>query len=82
MCFGKPCGAQDQLASAHGGVLSLDFSYSTPRVTPVAFDADSCGYSLYLINSQCDHSHYTDEFAAVPGDMFAVAQYFGCEKLE
>ena len=37
--FGKPCGAQDQLASACGGTVLLDFGPKVPTVTPLAFDA-------------------------------------------
>lgn len=79
--FGKPCGAQDQLASAYGGIVALDFSGSVPLVTPVRFDAASTGFVLCLIDSHCDHSRYTDEFAAIPADMHAVAQHFNCTRL-
>lgn len=80
--FGKPSGAQDQLASACGGVVALDFASVVPRVEPVAFDLATCGYAAFLVDSRCDHSRHTDEFNAIPTDMFAVARYFGCERLE
>ncbi|WP_139653192.1 galactokinase [Raoultibacter phocaeensis] len=80
--FGKPCGAQDQLSSAYGGIVALDFSDAVAHVEPIAFDADACAYSICLIDSRCDHSAYTDEYAAVPADMFDVARYFDCERLE
>lgn len=80
--FGKPCGAQDQLASAHGGILAMDFSADEPQITPVNFDIGAQPYSLCLIDSRCDHSQFTDEYAAVPADMHAVAHYFEREKLE
>lgn len=82
MYFGKPTGAQDQLASAHGGIVSLDFAGDVPRVSPVAFDVRTSGHVLYLVDSRCDHSRYTDEFVAVPADMYAVARRFGRERLE
>lgn len=80
--FGKPCGMQDQLASAHGGAVALDFASEPPRVTPVAFDAAASGYALCLVDCRCDHSRYADEYAAVPADMFAVARHFGRDRLE
>lgn len=80
--FGKPTGAQDQLASACGGVVALDFVGAVPRVEPVAFDLATCGYAPFLVDSRCDHSQHTDEFNAIPVDMFAVARHFGCTRLE
>ena len=80
--FGKPCGQQDQLASAHGGIQAMDFSDVFPRVSPIAFDMSSCAYALVLIDSQHDHSSHTDEYAAITADMRAVALFFGSEKLE
>ena len=80
--FGKPTGAQDQLASAFGGIVALDFAGAEPRVSPVAFDVRASGHALFLVDSRCDHSRYTDEFVAVPADMFAVAKRFGRERLE
>lgn len=80
--FGKPTGAQDQLASAFGGIVALDFAGAEPHVSPVAFDVRASGHALFLVDSRCDHSRYTDEFVAVPADMFAVAKRFGRERLE
>lgn len=80
--FGKPCGAQDQLASSHGGILAMDFSADEPRITPIDFNISTQPYSICLIDSRCDHSEFTDEYAAVPADMHAVAHYFTHEKLE
>ena len=80
--FGKPSGAQDQLASAFGGIAELDFAGEMPRVSPVAFDMSACGHSLLLVDSRCDHTRHTDEFVAVPADMFAVARRFGRRRLQ
>lgn len=80
--FGKPTGAQDQLASAFGGIVALDFAGAAPQVSPVAFDVGASGHKLLLVDSRCDHARHTDEFVAVPADMFAVARRFGRERLE
>lgn len=80
--FGKPCGAQDQLASAHGGIVAMDFSRSEPSISPIDFDADACGYTLCLVDSRHDHSLCVEEYAAIPDDMRAVARFFNRTMLE
>ena len=79
--FGKPCGAQDQLASACGGTVLLDFASAVPQVTPLAFDATGVGYAVVLIDSRQDHSVHTEEFASVPADMRMVANHLGVARL-
>lgn len=79
--FGKPTGAQDQLACAFGGIVALDFSAYPPTVTPIAADFDQSGFALMLIDSRCDHSQYTGQFNAVPGDMRRVAALFDEDRL-
>lgn len=79
--FGKPCGAQDQLASACGGVMLLDFGPEVPEATPLAFDAAGAGYVAVLIDARQDHSVHTEEFAAIPADMRMVANRLGVARL-
>ena len=81
--FGKPCGLLDQTAIAYGGVSSIDFSgdSETPFVEAIDFDFASCGYALCLIDTHCDHSLYTDEYARVAQDMFDVASFLGVTRL-
>ena len=79
--FGKPCGAQDQLASACGGTVLLDFGPKVPTVTPLAFDATGVGYAVVLVDSRQDHSVHTEEFASVPADMRMVANHLGAARL-
>lgn len=79
--FGKPCGAQDQLASAVGGAVALDFVTMPPEVKPIPFKAAAGGYALCLIDSKVDHSNLTDDYAAVPQNMTEVARYFGADRL-
>lgn len=80
--FGKPCGLMDQTASAVGGLVTIDFfDAERPVIRPVAFDFSACGHTLCIIDSGADHADLTDEYAAVPGEMKAVAAYFGREVL-
>ena len=80
--FGKPCGLMDQTASAVGNLVTIDFfDKDHPMIEPVAFDFASCGHALCIIDSGADHADLTDEYAAVPGEMKAVAAHFGKEVL-
>ena len=79
--FGKPCGAQDQIASSCGSTVAMDFASNPPAVRALAFDTATFGHTLCLIDSRCDHSLYTSEFAAIPTDMQAVASLFDAELL-
>ncbi len=76
--FGKPCGLMDQMASAVGNLVSIDFNDpENPIITPVDFDFSACGYALCIIDSKASHADLTDEYAAVPKDMKAIAGHFG-----
>ena len=80
--FGKPCGLMDQMASAVGNLVAIDFSdRENPVVEPVDFDFAACGHALCIIDSGADHADLTDEYAAVPGEMKAVAACFGMDVL-
>ena len=80
--FGKPCGLMDQMASAVGNLVSIDFfDKENPVIDPVDFDFASCGHALCIIDSGADHADLTDEYAAIPGEIKAVAAYFGKEVL-
>ena len=76
--FGKPCGLMDQTASAVGGLVTIDFAdKAPPDIRPVHFDFSTTGHALCIIDSRADHADLTDEYAAVPGEMKAVCEYFG-----
>ena len=80
--FGKPCGLMDQTASAVGGLVSIDFlDKENPRICPVNFDFSTCGYALCILDSQASHADLTDEYAAIPGEIRAVAAAMGREVL-
>ena len=80
--FGKPCGLMDQTASAVGNLVTIDFfDKDAPVIEPVDFDFSACGHALCIIDSGADHADLTDEYAAVPGEMKAVAAKLGHEVL-
>ena len=80
--FGKPCGLMDQTASAVGNLVTIDFfDKDHPVIEPVNFDFASCGHALCIIDSGADHADLTDEYAAIPGEIKAVAACLGKEVL-
>ena len=80
--FGKPCGLMDQMACAVGGFITIDFAdKQNPIVKSPDFDLTSEGYCLCIVNTGGNHTDLTDDYAAVPAEMKAVASYFGREVL-
>ncbi len=80
--FGKPCGLMDQTASAVGGLVTIDFfDKDKPAIRSVNFDFSTCGHALCIIDTRASHADLTDEYAAVPGEIRAVANWFGKEVL-
>ena len=76
--FGKPCGLMDQVACAAGGIVSIDFADpSKPVIEKLGFDLGSFGYCLCIVNTGGNHADLTDDYAAVPAEMKAVAAHFG-----
>ena len=76
--FGKPCGLMDQMASAWGGIIAIDFKDpAAPVVTPVNFDFASSRHSLCMIDLKSDHAGLTREYAAIPAELAAVSAVFG-----
>ena len=80
--FGKPCGLMDQMASAVGGMVTIDFAdKEAPEITPVEFDFAACGHALCIIDSGADHADLTDEYAAITQEFRDLCSYFGKEVL-
>lgn len=75
--FGKPCGLMDQMASSVGGLVTIDFKDPTPVVEALPYDFKAKGYSLVVVNTGGDHGDLTDDYAAIPAEMKAVAAQFG-----
>lgn len=76
--FGKPCGLMDQMACSVGGFVQIDFNDpSAPVINKVDFDFASCNHALCIVDTGGNHSDLTDEYAAVRGEMEAVASKFG-----
>ena len=80
--FGKPCGLMDQLAVCLGGLAFMNFENpQIPQSAKLDFSFDDHGYALCLVDVGCDHAPFTDEYAAVPVEMQAVAKMLGHTRL-
>lgn len=76
--FGKPCGLMDQMACSVGGFVQIDFKDpAVPVINKVDFDFASCNHALCIVDTGGNHADLTDEYAAVRGEMEAVAAKFG-----
>ena len=74
--FGKPCGLMDQAASSFGGLTMMDFfDPQKPVITPVCADFE--GFSICVVATGGSHEDLTDDYAAIPAEMKAVAAHFG-----
>lgn len=73
--FGKPCGLMDQLASAVGGIIGIDFqSPDRPGIERLSYSFRDHGMALLIVDTGGSHADLTDDYAAVPQEMRAVAQ--------
>jgi len=76
--YGKPCGLLDQVACIFGGFVYIDFADpKNPVVEQIDFSPADYGYELCIVNTGGNHSDLTDDYAAIPSEMKAVAGHFG-----
>ena len=80
--FGKPCGLLDQLATATGGIIAIDFENTdAPLVERIDFDLNDASLALCIVETGGSHADLTPDYAAVPAEMKAVAHELGGEVL-
>ena len=76
--FGKPSGLLDQMASAAGGLVTVDFRDTDhPEVEAISYDFAKKGYALVVVATGGSHANLTDHYAAIPSEMKQVAECFG-----
>ena len=76
--FGKPSGLLDQMASAAGGLVTVDFRDTDhPAVEAISYDFAKKGYALAVVATGGSHANLTDHYAAIPAEMKGVAECFG-----
>ena len=79
--FGKPCGLLDQTAISFGGLKKLDFFDKNKKIKVTDIKNDLKDYTLILVNTGGSHANLTDEYAAIPKEMYSVANALGADRL-
>lgn len=80
--FGKPCGLMDQMASAVGGVVAIDFKNpEVPHLQKLLVDFNAHGFDLMIVDTGGNHLDLTDDYASVTNEMKLVAGFFDSETL-
>jgi galactokinase len=75
--MGKPCGLMDQLSSASAGFILMDFRESDkPEIRTVTPELFKGGYTFAVTDTGGNHAELTSHYAAVAGEMTAVAGMF------
>ena len=74
--FGKPSGLLDQMASAAGGLVTVDFKHDDPDVRAMKYDFAARDYALVVVATGGSHADLTDDYAAIPTEMKQVAKHF------
>jgi galactokinase len=76
--FKKPCGLMDQMASAMGGFVFIDFcDLNQPIVEPIDFNLEQNGYVLCLTDTGGSHENLSEAYGLMVKEMKDVAGYFG-----
>lgn len=74
--FGKPSGLMDQTAISVGGVNMIDFrDFERPEFENAKWSFDDL--DIFVAATGGDHSDLTDDYAAIPAEMKAVAEAMG-----
>lgn len=75
--FMKPCGLMDQMASAVGGLVYIDFGGAEAQVEAISYDFSKKGLGACVVSAGGDHGNLTGEYAAIPAEMKAAAKVLG-----
>lgn len=75
--FGKQCGLMDQMVSAVGGFVSINFGGERPQIRQIPFDFSKVHHHLCVTEVGSSHENLSGEYSAIPAEMKAVAACFG-----
>lgn len=76
----KSSGLMDQMACAAGGAILLDFADDI-KCEKIEASFDKLGYDMVIVNTGKGHGDLSEEYSAVPREMFDVAKALGVERL-
>ncbi len=75
--FGKQSGLTDQMGSAGGGFVSINFGGERPQIRQIPFDFSKVHHHLCVTEVGSSHENLSGEYSAIPAEMKAVAACFG-----
>ncbi len=76
--FGKKSGLMDQMVSATGGLVAIDFKNTDdPKINSFRFDFEKAGYCICITDTKGNHANLTEDYVAIPIEMESVAHHFG-----
>ena len=76
--FDKPCGLLDQSVVAVGGLVKLNFEQN---LSFERLNAANNAFQLVLVDTGKSHAFLSHLYAEIPAEMYAVARYFGKNRL-
>lgn len=80
--MGKPSGLMDQMASAVGSAVAIDFhDGERPQYHQLPLDFRANDFRLVVVNTGGSHANLTPQYAAVPEEMHSVAAALGVSVL-
>ena len=76
--FGKACGLMDQMVSAIGGFVKIDFrDPRNPSVSRYDVNLEEGGLCLIVTDTKGSHAKLSDEYTRIPTEMHCVAEAMG-----
>lgn len=79
--FNKPCGLMDQLSSAAGYTLGIDFKDpANPAITRIETNFEGWDYRMLIIDTGGSHSNLTAEYAAVTEEIGQATRILNRDK--
>ena len=76
----KSSGLMDQMACAAGGAILLDFADDI-KCEKIDASFDQLGYDMVIVNTGKGHGDLSDEYSAVPSEMYQVAAAMDAKRL-
>ena len=70
----KSSGLMDQMACAAGGAILLDFADDI-KCEKIDASFDQLGYDMVIVNTGKGHGDLSDEYSAVPSEMYQVCEH-------
>lgn len=76
--FGKKSGLADQITSAAGGFVFMDFiKPDNPEIKQIHYDLEKSVCALYITDVETPQADYSEDISAITAEMTRIAECFG-----